>query len=185
MERRPERTDGGHTRHADAASTGPVVIVSEHEAETEALDDRAEKPPEFAAVVRAADSRRVGRREDADESSDTEADEDAMPKGAGWKGRGPPLQVGRWSRKRPLCDGAGLCSTGIWAPRERPKAHSAALQSFAAAVHRSVVMQDSKRDWSGELYQWLCEGEVQDDPFPRSVTQELKEFARSLFQDGL
>ena len=38
-------------------------------------------------------------------------------KGAGWTGRGKPIEVDKGSRRRDLRDGAGLCSPGRW-PKE-------------------------------------------------------------------
>ena len=41
------------------------------------------------------------------------------PKGAGWWGRGAPIQVHAGHRQRNLEDGLGLCSPGRWRPKNR------------------------------------------------------------------
>ncbi len=119
----------------------------------------------------------------ADSGSDTEPDEGACPAGSGPRGIGPPLQVGRGSSRRDLCDGGGLCSVGRWAPRDRPKLEAPRLQQIRSAVKRAIVREDANGHWSSALFAKLCRGELQCDPFPASATAELREYAAGLY-DG-
>ena len=113
-----------------------IVVDSKTDSEISHGGHSSSKPLEFDRLVRAADLRRAKPDTEPIESSDTEADEGAQPKGSGWKGHGPPLQIGQGSSARDLCDGVGLCSKGKWATRERPKTLSPPLQAFC--VSRSL-----------------------------------------------
>ncbi len=100
------------------------------------------------------------------EESDTDADVDAEPAGAGVRGVGDPLEVGSHERRRVLCDGAGLCSLGTWPPWRRP----ARLQPPLAEV-RNLLLQylDELPRHLGctaeELFDRLAAGLVEVDPF--------------------
>ena len=43
-------------------------------------------------------------------SDDTSADEGTPPKGAGWRGKGPPMEIGTGYSSREICDGQTLAS---------------------------------------------------------------------------
>ncbi len=98
--------------------------------------------------------------------SDTEADSDAEPHGAGVRGRGTPLQVGAHDRRRDLCDGAGLCSLGIWPPWRRPPVTHPALLRVRALLLDFVTDLKTHINLSPiELFAKLAAGEVLTDPF--------------------
>ena len=59
-------------------------------------------PPVYGAIEAAANDRRVRIIET--DSSGTEPDESAEPQGAGSKGAGPPMMVGRGGKARPFKD---------------------------------------------------------------------------------
>ena len=72
------------------------------------------------------DERQKNQRKAASDS-DTDPDDDAEPLGSGPRGRGQPIEVGPFERRRDLVDGVGLCSLGKWAPVDRPVTPSARL----------------------------------------------------------
>ena len=83
---------------------------------------------------------------DEDECEELEAD--VHPFGAGRRGVGPPLSVGRGSRRRELQDGGGLCSPGLWPPERRRHADAPIVEAFredALADLRSLGMAAVKR----------------------------------------
>ena len=79
------------------------------------------EPPEYIKMMRATGEPENDEHgiEDDDGEEDTEADENAWPRGSGPRGRGPPLQVGSFEKRREIVDGAGLCSLGKWPPAQR------------------------------------------------------------------
>ncbi len=148
-----------------------------------ARDSGIGQPPEHDAIVAAARQPGPEVPEDASDS-DTEPDADAAPKGAGARGRGPPLKVGSGARERHICDGAGLCSPGRWPPRERPRAGSPRLRLLGAAVRRAVSRLDGDGgNWCRDLFGRLCRGDVTEIPFPKRAVDDLVEYAHSLYQD--
>ena len=80
-------------------------------------------------------------REDhrAEQDSDTEPDDDALPYGAGQKDHGPPMKAGRYERERDLCDGAGICSVGRRPPWSRPAVGDGRVLAIRAAFRRGVI----------------------------------------------
>ncbi len=101
-------------------------------------------------------------------ASDTEADSDAEPPGSGRRGVGPPMQVGAHDRRRQLCDGAGLCSLGLWAPWHRPSALSPPLARVRQLLWRYLQDLHLHLGCSAEsLFDQLAAGQVESDPFDR------------------
>ncbi len=147
-------------------------------------DDGSNAAPTFAEATAAAREERA-KAGQADSSSDTEADSDAEPAGAGLRGRGPPLQVGHGPRLRNLCDGAGLCSPGIWPPRSRPRVHHPRIVAIRAAIQRSIARWDSDGSWADDLFGKLACGQIESDPFPQSELADLSEYALSLYDGEL
>ncbi len=118
-------------------------------------------------------------------SSDTEADEDAAPAGAGLRGRGAPLQIGHGAKLRTLCDGAGLCSPGLWAPRARPHVRHHRIVALRAAIWRCIARWDADGRWADDLFDKLARGQVDKDPFPSDELSGLAEYAMALYDcDG-
>ncbi len=118
-------------------------------------------------------------------STDTEADEGAAPAGAGLRGRGPPLQIGHGAKLRTLCDGAGLCSPGLWAPRARPRVHHPRVVALRAAIHRCIARLDSDGKWADDLFDRLARGQVERDPFPSDALADLTDYAMTIYDaDG-
>ncbi len=115
---------------------------------------------------------------------DTEPDDDAMPAGAGPQGAGAPMRVGKLQRERTLCDGAGLCSPGRWAPWNRPLARDGRVIAVRAAITRAVLTIDGD-DGSGvdRLFQTLARGEATESPFSDDLVLGLAEYATRLFDD--
>ncbi len=135
-------------------------------------------------MLRAAEA---GPRAAADsDSSDTEPDEGALPVGSGVRGVGPPLTVGRGPKQRDLCDGAGICSVGRWAPRQRPSSTQPRLLTARAATKRFIARLDGRLGGNGlrDLFGKLCRGEVMDNPFPMEEILSLRGHLEALFDDA-
>ncbi len=103
-------------------------------------------------------------------ASDTEPDSDAEPSGAGVRGIGAPLQVGSHDRRRDLCDGAGLCSLGIFPPWRRPSPSDTALirvrrliVDFVNALQYHIGLSPQ------QFFEKLAAGEISEDPFSAST----------------
>ena len=98
------------------------------------------EPSEFTEMMKVAGLRETEKTD----GSDTDPDADAEPKNAGPRGRGPPLEIGSFEKRRELVDGAGLCSLGKWAPANRPVTKSAKLRNVRAILWEAVErLQDS------------------------------------------
>jgi hypothetical protein len=70
------------------------------------------------------------------------------PLGAGWLGRGLPVQIGRGAQHLALQDRGGLCSPGNWAPAKRALTPLAAfLQVALPRLHQEAAR---RRERSGE-----------------------------------
>ncbi len=126
-------------------------------------------PPEAAAALAEARRQHVSSKghlaRSAALDSDTEADSDAPPLGAGVRGTGPPLTVGAHDRLRPLCDGAGLCSLGVWPPWRRPTISSPQLLRVRRLIMNYVEHLHSRIGLSAEqLFGRLAAGQVAEDP---------------------
>ncbi len=118
------------------------------------------------------------------DTSDTDPDTDAEPAGAGPKGVGPPMLVGTKSRARPLCDGAGLCSTGVWPPWSRPESQSGKLREICALVNRAVdAWVQGCGTTAEDLFDRLAAGQIQEDPVPPRITFGLTEQVTRLFDE--
>ena len=81
--------------------------------------DSEEEAAQAEELFRAAEQR--SQVEEPESQSDDEPGQE--PRGAGWRGTGEPLLVGRGPHEREVHDGAGLCSPGRWAieKRNRPR----------------------------------------------------------------
>jgi hypothetical protein len=78
------------------------------------------REPCHADVLIKAFSARFGTEGSDGPTSDE--DEFGDPKarlGAGWHGKGRPIQIGRGALRRDFRDGGGLCSPGNWPPHQR------------------------------------------------------------------
>ena len=113
-------------------------------------------PPEYCAIEAAAKDIRVQLIES--DSSDTEPDVIAEPPGAGPKGVGSSMMVGRGGKARPLTDGAGLCSQGQWYPRRRPVQRRHRRLSIRSALRRTVLRFKEAEPGSRRSEQWKGQG---------------------------
>jgi hypothetical protein len=148
----------------------------------DSVDDAPAEVATYQEALAAAAAERA-RLDKAEPAADTDPDTDAEPAGSGLRGRGEPMGVGHGPRRRTLCDGAGLCSPGLWAPRERPRLGHPRLLAIRAAIQRYVAARDSVDGWSERLFERLARGEVEDSPLPAAEMSSLAEYAMGLY-DG-
>ncbi len=141
-------------------------------------------PPEADAIAAAAEAHLAKTTTDCDRDDDTDPDDDAWPPGSGPQGIGPPMTVGKLQRRRVICDGAGLCSPGHWAPWNRPRPRDWRVLALRGALTRAVRTLDGT-DGNGinTLFTALARGEVQEIPFPREMVDSLVSYAEELFDD--
>ncbi len=98
--------------------------------------------------------------------SDTEADTEAEPAGAGVKGLGTPMRVGSHESQRDLCDGAGLCSLGVWPPWQRPELRCPLLRRVRSLILDYMQHMEANTGYSVQaLFDALAEGRVTTSPF--------------------
>ncbi len=142
-------------------------------------------PPTTAAVAAAAAQEEAAIRAKqlrADDDSDTTADSDAAPAGAGPTGRGPGMLVGSFERTRPLCDGCGLCSLGRWPPWDRPEVSDHRLLALRElgleGVRAWVSLTRSSVD---ATFDSLAEGKLEGEPWPDEFMERLAERAMAIF----
>ncbi len=98
--------------------------------------------------------------------SDTEADTDAEPAGAGIKGVGVPMRVGSHEAQRDLCDGAGLCSLGVWPPWQRPEVRCPRLRLVRSLILDYMSHLEANIGYTvHSFFDALAEGKVMTSPF--------------------
>ncbi len=114
-------------------------------------------------------------------SEDTEPDEGAAPAGSGTLGIGSQLQVNSGGRRRPLQDGAGLCSLGTWEPEARPPCRAHAIVALRAAILRQLRNLEAAVGRSlRDIFSRLAAREMEGSPFPTELTQDLQRYALHL-----
>ena len=134
----------------DEQSRSEGTITFEH-----ALDEG--QPPESEIIEEAVKKHGEGLR--AERESVTEPDDDALPYGAGQRGHGPPMKIGRYERERDLCDGAGICSVGRWLPWSRPAVRDNRILAIRAALRRRVIQTiENTKGGLGALFSNLAGG---------------------------
>ncbi len=138
-------------------------------------------PPTTAELHRAAAQHDADKR--TTDSDDTSADSDAAPAGSGPQGSGDPMWVGTFEKRRPLCDGAGLCSPGRWPPHARPRQPPSRLHLLNAAVSRALRNMDNGDNSLRNLFLRFSTGQVTGDPFPQAVTQDIREYITATFDN--
>ena len=144
------------------------------------------EPPEYVEMMRAAgdlDNDECGI-EDDDSGEDTEVDEDAWPRGTGPRGRGQPLQVGSFERRREVVDGAGLCSLGKWATAHRPKQTSECVKKIRVILMQALSRRGSchSQDVSHPFGQ-LASGGVSEDPFGEAFVEQVRKEVQEALRD--
>ena len=150
--------------------------------------DLAAPLPEVVEIEKVVDDwelahpQRSGRL--AEDSSDTEPDEDARPRGYGPRGTGEPMLVGAFERQRHIVDGAGICSLGRWAPWNRPAPVSVRLVMLRKAILEVVDNLGSLTGKGADvLFDELARGGVTDCPFPEQLITDLSDRAMGIFDD--
>jgi len=132
--------------------------------------------PEIADIAAAAGramaaAARPGAQLDIDEElSDEEVG--APPFGAGRRGLGQPLAVGRGARRRELQDGGGLCSPGLWPPGRRRHAEAPTVTAYredALAAIRSLGAAEVRR-----AFATLAAGKAACSPFGDHLVAGLR-----------
>ena len=113
----------------------------------------------------------------------SDEDQAGAPKprrGTGWLGSGPPLSVGRGSRRRDFRDGGGLCSPGLWIPARRryPPAGRHYLEAVRALVDEAEVSHG--RGYGLRVVCSLASAKVDADPFEGLELQLKKSFVKIL-----
>ncbi len=139
-------------------------------------------PPEMEDIRAAAEQRPLTLA--VTEDSDTEPDADAEPAGSGLKGFGAKMMVGSGPRRRPLCDGAGLCSPGLWPPQRRPEPSDIRFKAMRDAVIAELGRRgegENGQSRAAELAEALAGGRVDADPFPPAATRRLQDKMVDLF----
>ena len=105
---------------------------------------------------------------------DTDPDDDAAPAGAGWRGVGAPLSVGRAAKKRPFIDGGGLCSPGLWPPALRRLPVGTPCQCRELLLSALKSLEDHDPGHNKRLLSALAQGRVTEDPFPAAMLEDLR-----------
>ncbi len=144
----------------------------------------ASRPPTDAEVraVALAEEKQIEEKQRQDSDEDTDPDSDAAPEGSGPRGSGDYMSVGAFEKRRPLCDGCGLCSLGKWAPWQRPTPTKARLLAMQEIGLRGVKAWCAATDSTVEdIFDSLARGEVQTEPWPDEFVNRLAEDAMTLF----
>ena len=139
--------------------------------------EEGEEPPKHEDIQRAA-ARLEGPAQSSE--SDTEADSDAEPRGAGLSGSGPGMTVGRLEKAREICDGAGRCSPGRWPPLTRPRPSSNLVRDVGTAIRRCIQRLDQDGHTLDDLFDKLASGRVHGNPFPVEETHSLLQHTNAL-----
>jgi len=92
--------------------------------------------------------------------------------GAGRRGAGPPLSVGRGARRRELQDGGGLCSPGLWPPERRIYADAPVVEAFRDDALEAIRAWGSEK--SKRAFATLATGRAVESPFPCTMVEELR-----------
>ncbi len=166
---------------ASASSSGMVTSRTSSSCPPEAADALDQARREHQAT-RGAQARAAMLE------SDTEADTDAEPAGAGVKGVGMPMRVGSHEAQRNVCDGAGLCSLGVWPPWQRPEVSCPVLRRVRALILDYMHHMEANVGYSVQgLFDALAEGKVTSSPFDSKDTgfrSLVDAVLHTLSQDG-
>ncbi len=93
--------------------------------------------------------------------------------------------VGAFHKRRPICDGAGLCSIGRWAPWARPETRHPRLRGMRELIASGVHKWCGEMSLTvGELFDRLAMGNVLEEPISDCLLEEITEEALSLY-DGV
>ena len=121
--------------------------------------------------------------EEKKDESDTEPDADALLENSGPRGRGQPLHVGSFEKRRELVDGAGLCSLGKWVLADRPITQSARLRRARTILWQAVEgLQETIGVTPEQLFDKLSKGEVESDPFGEVLCSRLRNEILLMFE---
>ncbi len=173
----PTRREGGSSRPTANACEG-----SQRPREPNTVAAPEARPPADSVLRAAAQARELTLQKG---DSDTEPDSDAQPAGAGHKGAGPPLRVGKGSKIRDLIDGGGLCSPGRWPPRARQRCSDGAIIAIRAELQRQIVrLQSTAGRTCAQLFQAAAGGQLQESPFPSAVVDSIREYMHDQLRDS-
>ena len=150
------------TEQGSLAATPSVLLPSALEIAVEVRRRAAPVPPEYP---------------------DTDPDEGAAPAGAGWRGIGAPLSVGRASKKRPFIDGGGLCSPGLWPPAQRRLPVGIPCRCRELLQGALKRLEDEDPGHNKRLLSALALGQVTEDPFPVSMLEGLRKDMSKLLKE--
>ena len=108
--------------------------------------------------------------------SQSEDEPGQAPRGAGWRGKGPPMSVGRGPTEREFHDGAGLCSPGRWQFDQRILPDTPILQEF-----QGLLKSFAAKFMGSELFAKLACGKGVTCPFGQEL-EKLRESVYVLFE---
>ena len=163
------------------ASRTPSVGVSEPTSSTGGVITAGPSSDRICLVPKAAPLHHSPCQEEDPTSDEDSEGEQKAKLGEGWWGRGKPMMVhqGANHQEQPLEDGAGLCSPGRWAIKDRNLP-----QEFSDAV--LPKMERILEHWGARKYGGLkrlvfvmATGKLKDSPFPAMVIRQLKDVVKT------
>ena len=134
--------------------------------------DSEEEAAQAEELFRAAELRQTVEEPE----SQSEEEPGQAPRGAGWRGRGPPMSVGRGPTEREFHDGAGLCSPGRWQIDQRVLPDTPLLQEF-----QGLLKSFAAKFMGSELFAKLACGKGVTCPFGQEL-EKLRESVYVLFE---
>ena len=151
-----------------------------------------ERPPssseEEEEEIRSWD--RIGERDDV--TTDEEKELGVIRRsnrGEGWWGQGPPIKASKQSVLRDFIDGAGLCSPGRWPIRRRRLPDGHLVRRFRKILFDGFLKASGKVELDGKklglkkLLNVLSLGHVKDQPFDKSILEEVRSDLRSALKE--
>ena len=93
-------------------------------------------------------------------------------RGAGWWGKGAPIQVQAGYKIRAMEDGLGICSPGRWAPEKR---NLPDLGDFSSKFLEAISI--NKEEWVNVVLKMLV-GKTEAMPFTKEQIEKGKQFIR-------
>ena len=138
------------------------------------------EPPSDEAIAAEAATRIAAMKGGPHKDCSDEESSDVPPRGAGWWGFGPPMQIGAADKVRDYVDGGGLCSPGRWPPHQRRLPTNSILARLGEKMAKTFAEEEAAgHDSAALILSKLACGKAKECPFRPEATSALRGWAEA------